>query len=104
MTDEQKQKCRDIFGHYGMAAQLRQLIEECAELIQAAAKYNRITNDGSRQDLIAYQHLHEELADVMIMVEQISQHVNENMLSAFVEQKLDRQLGRINNEKATRTP
>lgn len=98
MTDEQKQKCCKILAHYGKAAQLRQLIEECAELIQAAAKYNRVTNDGEKQNLIAYQHLCEELADVMIMTEQIRQAVNENMVKAYVDAKLDRQLGRIADE------
>jgi NTP pyrophosphatase (non-canonical NTP hydrolase) len=104
MTDEQKRKCRGILDYYGRTAQLRQLIEECAELIQAAAKFNRVTNDGEKQNLIAYQHLCEELADVMIMTEQIRQSVNDSMVQAYINAKLDRQLGRINNEKATRNP
>jgi NTP pyrophosphatase (non-canonical NTP hydrolase) len=99
MTDEQKQKCYKILAHYGRAAQLRQLIEKCAELIQAAAKYNRVTNNGENQNLIAYQHLCEELADVMIMTEQIRQSVNENMVKAYMDAKLDRQLERIAKEK-----
>lgn len=102
MTDEQKRKCREILDHYGKTAQLRQLIEECAELIQAAAKYNRVTNDGEKTNLIAYQHLCEELADVMIMTEQIRQSVNDNMVQAYINAKLDRQLGRIADEQSKR--
>lgn len=102
MTDEQKRKCRGILDYYGRTAQLRQLIEECAELIQAAAKYNRVTNDGEKTNLIAYQHLCEELADVMIMTEQIRQSVNDNMVQAYINAKLDRQLGRIADEQSKR--
>lgn len=102
MTDEQKRKCGKILDYYGKVAQLRQLIEECAELIQAAAKYNRVTNDGEKTNLIAYQHLCEELADVMIMTEQIRQSVNDNMVQAYINAKLDRQLGRIADEQSKR--
>ena len=33
MTEEQKAKCKQIFQHYDVHVQERQLIEECAELI-----------------------------------------------------------------------
>lgn len=46
MTEEQKSKCKDIFLHYGIASQRRQLIEECAELIQALTKYERKFETG----------------------------------------------------------
>lgn len=38
MTDFQREKCREIFEHYGFINQRDILIEECAELIQAISK------------------------------------------------------------------
>lgn len=92
MTEEQKSKCRLIYNHYGPRNQLRQLCEECAELIQATIKYDRT---GKLDD---YSHLCEEFADVMIMVEQIKIGLSENMVTSFINEKLDRQIRRIENE------
>lgn len=52
MTYEQKAKCKQILEHYGAENQRRQLCEECAELIQAAIKYER-----TGRNLEAYSHL-----------------------------------------------
>lgn len=95
MTEEQKSKCRLIYNHYGPRKQLRQLCEECAELIQATIKYDR---NGKLDD---YSHLCEELADVMIMSEQIKIGLSENMVTSFINEKLDRQIRRIDNEICT---
>jgi len=54
---------------YGLDAQLDILQEECAELIVAVSKYRR---NGSE----AEANLFEELADVVIMVEQITLALN----------------------------
>lgn len=97
MTDTQKQKCRTIFEHYGLDNQLRILQEECAELIQAASKYLRAQEAGKpiAQSKAA---LLEEIADVMIMVEQIKGIFTGTALDAMLESKLERQLGRIRSE------
>lgn len=57
--------CREIADRYGYPAQSNQLMEECAELIQAVNKYKRYGNDEALKNFI------EEIADVEIMLEQI---------------------------------
>lgn len=97
MTNEQKQKCRTMFEHYGLDNQLRILQEECAELIQAASKYLRAQEAGKpiAQSKAA---LLEEVADVMIMVEQVKGIFTGAALDAMIESKLNRQIDRIRSE------
>jgi len=52
---------------WGIEAQQNMLIEECAELIQAINKYERLLDSKCLVNLI------EEIADVEIMLEQIKQ-------------------------------
>ena len=67
---------KKIADHYGYEAQSSQLVEECAELIQAVNKYRR-AKAGAGQPLADYKitvvldNLIEEIADVEIMLEQI---------------------------------
>lgn len=63
-----------VADHYGYEAQSNQLIEECAELIQAVNKYRRARGLGqvTPEALIgAKNNLIEEIVDVEIMLEQI---------------------------------
>lgn len=50
---------------WGVEAQLGMLMEECAELIQAA---NKVLRKGENSD---WRHLAQEMADVEIMIEQL---------------------------------
>jgi len=61
-----------IAKHYGYGAQSNQLIEECAELIQAVNKHKRALaeRDENKHD-IALSNLLEEIADVEIMLSQL---------------------------------
>ena len=67
---------KKIAEHYGYEAQSNQLVEECAELIQAVSKYRRATA-GVGQPLadyhrtVALENLIEEIADVEVMIEQV---------------------------------
>lgn len=67
---------KETAKHYGYEAQSNQLVEECAELIQAVSKYRRATA-GVGQPLaedkkaVSLENLIEEIADVEIMLEQI---------------------------------
>lgn len=97
MTEEQIQKARTIFQHYGLDNQLRILQEECAELIQAVSKYQRAQDAGNY--LQAKTALMEEVADVEIMITQIVSVFSGIALSTIVDSKLDRQLTRIRKEK-----
>lgn len=63
MTDEQKAKCHEIADHYGEEHQMLKAVEEMAELTQAIIKY--------LDDPAEWNALIEELADVLIMVEQL---------------------------------
>lgn len=69
---------------YGITAQERMLMEECAELIDAICKHYRMRNTVN--DLIT------ELADVHIMVEQMAVFYD---LKAFTEEK-KRKIARLN--------
>lgn len=97
MTEEQIQKARTIFQHYGLDNQLRILQEECAELIQAVSKYQR-AQDAGKPILQAKTALMEEVADVSIMITQIVSVFSGKALSTIVDSKLDRQLARISKE------
>lgn len=97
MTEEQIQKARTIFQHYGLDSQLRILQEECAELIQAVSKYQR-AQDAGKPILQAKTALMEEVADVTIMITQVVCVFSGIALSTIVDNKLDRQLARIKKE------
>lgn len=94
MTDEQKEKCRQIVEHYGAESQRDILIEECAELIQAVCKIKR---DGGG---VSFNFL-EELADVTIMIEQMKQAFTGDELIdylSFVNRKIERQMCRMSGK------
>lgn len=98
----QIQKIADIYGY---DAQSRQCIEEMAELTQAINKFwrkdlkcgyeskylwDRTIPNGSKE----YNNLVEEIANVQIMLWQMAYLLNADVLP-IIEQKLDRQLERI---------
>lgn len=96
------EKIRKIADHYGMESQIDIMQEECAELVQAVSKYKRGKDDD-------FSHLLEEMADVMIMIEQVLYLIDNRMNAegssayyryfAFFDKKLDRQIKRIEDEE-----
>lgn len=94
MIDE---RLMQIADHYGLDEQLNMLQEECAELIQAVNKYKR-----TRTAAIV-----EEMADVYIMLYQITYLLNkevasgdvEDFIAMWMEKKIRRQLERIEKER-----
>lgn len=90
------EKIKKIADHYGMESQIDIMQEECAELVQAVSKYKRGKDDD-------FSHLLEEMADVMIMIEQVLYLLDKRMNGssayyayfAFFDKKLDRQIKRI---------
>lgn len=106
-------KIKKISDTYGYDAQSRQCIEEMAELTQAINKFWRKqmmcgfvslddikaeeTDESKLADEKGYQNLVEELADVQIMIWQMSYLLNADVVP-IIEQKLDRQLERIKDE------
>lgn len=98
-------KINEIAEHYGYYPQSRQLIEEMAELTVAINKEWRLMNEDADSGEIkdARMHIAEEMADVQIMILQIShllqcgEHINKIMT-----EKLDRQMERIRKENEQR--
>ena len=104
-----KEKIKKIANHYTFKNQSGQLIEECAELIQAIRKYIRfdeglITDDdiltSTNDSNMLIQNIVEEIADVEIMLEQIKVllNLNNDAIKAIKIKKIDRQLERIKRE------
>ena len=89
-----------IAEHYGLSHQLIQTAEEAAELIQAAVKLLHAVEDENNHDEImcARGALIEELADVLIMAEQLCCLADcETAVRGMIQIKLDRQMKRIRN-------
>ena len=89
------QELKKIANFYGYEAQSNQLIEECAELIQAINKYRRATTEEMEE--IALVNIIEEIADVEIMLGQIKYLLNipEEELEAIKLFKVNRTKERI---------
>ena len=78
---------------YGIEEQLLQTVEECAELIQAINKWRRSKDLESTKD--AVEHLAEETADVIIMMEQLKIIIGEHKVKWFIDFKLQRLAERL---------
>lgn len=110
MTSKQLENIRKIAGHYGYESQSRQCIEEMAELTQAINKLWRTQNDMKDLDsfhyhpelIVARERVVEKLADVQIMVSQLSHLLgsDEGELDGYINEKLDRQIKRMEEENA----
>jgi NTP pyrophosphatase (non-canonical NTP hydrolase) len=96
MNDE---RIRKIARRYGLIKQREQFIEECAEAILAAQKCKRTS-----YNLVEYEpnlmNLAEEVADVLIMAEQMRLLISPELVDSFIEKKLERQLRRIEDEES----
>jgi NTP pyrophosphatase (non-canonical NTP hydrolase) len=102
MNNEAIKKIADTYGFY---EQSRQLLEECAELIVAVNKAYRLKKSNvcpffdemAIEMKNAFNNVVEEIADVTIMLEQIKYllKLNDNDIELFIDQKLNRQLERI---------
>ena len=100
-------KIKKIADAYGYDAQSRQCIEEMAELTQAINKMWRAKNNAVNATISTEimdtiflnnkKNLIEEIADVQIMLWQMAYLLNADV-TPIIEQKLDRQLERIDSE------
>ena len=94
MTDEQKAICHKIADHYGKNHQMLKAVEEMAELTQAIMKLK----NGD----ISYHDYLKELADVTIMIGQLRyinyKSGNHGLLGTYINEKLERQLKRMEDE------
>ncbi len=103
MVKTRNEKIKEIARFYCYEGQTEQLIEECAELIQAVQKIKRAAqgSGGTVEETTAQ--MAEEIADVMIMCEQVKFYLaalDEPVeIDSIINKKLDRQLTRIEVEK-----
>ena len=81
-----------IAYHYGYESQREQFEEECAEAILAAQKCKRHGSHGN------FVNLCEEVADVLIMAQQMRILMSTSLIDSFIDKKLNRQLRRIAHE------
>lgn len=90
---------KETAKYYGYEAQSNQLVEECAELIQAVSKYHRAVAEEKKA--VALENLIEEIADVEIMLEQIKYllQIQKDELEAVKLFKVNRTRERIIHNK-----
>ena len=80
---------------YGWSHEFIMLAEECSELTQAAMKLHRVQHNSEERGK-ALDHLAEEMADVRIMLEQLTMMFdNDQRVAEWVDYKLDRQRQRL---------
>ena len=84
---------KQIADHYGLRTQMRQLVEEMAELTQVICKSERYDLETVRD------HLVEEVADVSIVLEQVEYLLGDNRIEQIREEKIERQIRRIDKIK-----
>ncbi len=90
MDSRLHQTCQRALDTYGEAAQTDMMIEEASELIVALQQLKR--GRGLKDDVV------EELADVAVMLKQMSMVYGEGAVAARIEEKrerLERRLDRL---------
>ncbi|MBR4672065.1 MAG: hypothetical protein IKO78_02545 [Bacilli bacterium] len=96
-----KDELLQIINHYGIEHQQRKLEEEVFELQQAITKFEN-TDFGKWEDkkYIFTKDIIEELADVEVLLNQIQNYyqIDGQKIIDVMQFKVDRQLGRIENE------
>lgn len=100
-----EEKLLKIINHYGVMKQLKYFQSEVFELNESIirleeAKYNYFEAYDDKEADKLYQHIAEEIADVMVMLSQFKEHykIDGNEILRIMNKKIDRQLERIENE------
>lgn len=101
MSNEQHDMIDQIISRYTFGQQRAVFIEECAEAIQASCKLERASNSSPEEYEQRRKALISEIADVIIMAEQMRIYLGRNQVDAEILRKLDRQLQRIKEEVNT---
>lgn len=98
-----KEKLLKIINTYGLLPQLKYFQSEVFELNEAiiTAEYNRYVGIVRKPCDSCIEHIAEEIADVLVMLEQFKLYYgisSEDITKIFWE-KVDRQIGRIEESK-----
>jgi NTP pyrophosphatase (non-canonical NTP hydrolase) len=85
--------CKQIFQHYKFENQKRKLWEEMGELIEALTVAQYTTRNH------AFEHVVEEIADVMVVVRQFQLHyaISDDHIAAQMEAKIKRTIEKMSN-------
>lgn len=94
MKDKEKQ----IISFYGVIPQLKYMQTEMFEFVEAILAKELV---GAYPGIKEKQHIEEEYADLTMMLEQFKEyyHLDEDNIQRIKEQKIERQLKRIEEEK-----
>lgn len=95
------EKMIEIAKHYGLEVQMRQTIEEMAELTKAISKYFRLSYREPQYVITGVEdNLIEEIADVHLMINQLVYLLGvEDEVVDIMNAKMDRTLDRIRGEE-----
>lgn len=99
MTQEEKKGVLEaIVAHYSADSRTDLAVEEMAELTKALLKHRRAAGEPERT--LALMSVCEEMADVLIMIEQLKLvlHLNDDLIADWVDKKLARQMERMEKE------
>ena len=96
-----KKNLLKIINHYGVMPQLKYFQSEIFELNEAIITYENDYKSSDVQDMTEdKKHIAEEIADVLVMLNQFVEYykIQESDIYMIMEQKIDRQLERIEDE------
>lgn len=92
-----------IINNYGVIPQLKHLNSEVFELSEAIIEYENDCNYVPELETLeeGKRHITEEIADVLVMLNQFVEYyeIQESDIYMIMEQKIDRQLDRMKEEK-----
>lgn len=92
-------KLERITASYTFGQQRAIFVEECAEAIQAVCKVVRAADSSLEAYADKISDLISEVADVLIMAQQMRLYLGKDKVDAEIQRKLDRQLQRIREEQ-----
>lgn len=92
-------KLERITASYTFGQQRAIFVEECAEAIKAVCKVERAADSSAEVYAEKMVDLISEVADVLIMAEQMKMYLGKEKVDAEIQRKLDRQLERIRAEQ-----
>ena len=97
-----KDKLLQIIKHYGIMPQLKYIHSEYFELDEAIIQAEGQRFEGKHKDIPenCRQHIAEEIADVMVMLQQFQDYygIPDEEINDFMLYKISRQLERIEKE------
>ena len=96
---DERQLYKEAIEQFGAANQVVVAMEEASELVQALAKIIRYSDDEQELEKLR-DHIAEEMADVLIMCNQLGIIFNiESEVVTWMDKKLDRLAKRLEEEK-----